>query len=297
MKSYKKKNKIQQIILNLLFIAICALVIFPFLLVVSVSISNEKDIIDYGYQLIPKRIDFSAYQFVFKNPTTVLNAYKVTIIFSVVGTFCSVFVMAGLAYALSKRNLPGKNAMSFYIFFTMLFGGGLVPTYILITNYLHLNNTMWVYILPSLVSPWYVFMMRTFFSSLPYELTESAEIDGASEYRIFFGIILPLSKSVLATVTLLTFLAKWNDWFTSMMYIDDEKLFSLQYLLQKIMNNIKLIQQQSEMGLGMLSETMDIPSESARMAMAIVVAGPALVVFPFFQKYFVKGMTVGAVKG
>lgn len=297
MKSYKRRNTIQQIILNLLFIAICALVIFPFLLVVSVSISNEKDIVEYGYQLIPKRIDFSAYQYVFKNPTTVLNAYKVTIIFSVIGTFCSVFVMAGLAYALSKRNLPGKNAMSFYIFFTMLFSGGLVPSYILITNYLHLNNSMWVYILPSLVSPWYVFMMRTFFASLPYELTESAEIDGASEYTIFFRIILPLSKSVLATVTLLTFLGKWNDWFTSMMYIDEERLFSLQYLLQKIMNNIKLIQQQSEMGLGMLAETKDIPSESARMAMAIVVAGPALVIFPFFQKYFVKGMTVGAVKG
>ena len=297
MKSYKRRNTIQQIILNLLFIAICALVIFPFLLVVSVSISNEKDIVEYGYQLIPKRIDFSAYQYVFKNPATVLNAYKVTIIFSVVGTFCSVFVMAGLAYALSKKNLPGKNVMSFYIFFTMLFSGGLVPTYILITNYLHLNNTMWVYILPALVSPWYVFMMRTFFSSLPYELTESAEIDGASEYTIFFRIILPLSKSVLATVTLLTFLGKWNDWFTSMMYIDEERLFSLQYLLQKIMNNIKLIQQQSEMGLGMLTETKEIPSESARMAMAIIVAGPALVVFPFFQKYFVKGMTVGAVKG
>lgn len=297
MKNFKKRNAVQQLMLNLLFIVICAVMVFPFLLVVSVSLSNEKDIIDYGYQLIPRKIDFSAYQFVFRNSTAVLNAYKVTAIFSVVGTFLSVFVMAGLAFALSKKNLPGKSAMSFYIFFTMLFSGGLVPTYILITNFLHLNNTILVYILPSLVSPWYVFMMRTFFVSLPYELTESATVDGANEYTIFFQIILPLSKSVLATVTLLTFLLKWNDWFNSMMYIDEERLYSLQYLLQKIMNNIKLIQEQSAMGMGHMVDTKDIPSESARMAMAIVAAGPALIVFPFFQKYFVKGMTVGAVKG
>ena len=297
MNSYKKRNRIYQILLNILFVVICLVTIFPFLLVVAVSLSAESDIIEYGYRLIPMKLDVSAYQYVFRNSTAVLNAYKVTAIFSAAGTFLSVFVMAGLAFALSKRNLPGKNAMSFYIFFTMLFSGGLVPSYILITNYLHLADTIWVYILPGLVSPWYVFMMRTFFTSLPYEMTESAQIDGASEYMIFFEIVLPLSKSVLATVTLLTFLGKWNDWFTSMMYINNESLYSLQYLLQKIMNNIKMIQEQSSKGMGSFVSTADIPSETARMAMAIVVAGPALVVFPFFQKYFVKGMTVGAVKG
>lgn len=297
MKSLKKKNATQQTVLNVLFIILCALTLFPLLLVISVSLSSEQDIMAYGYQLIPKKIDFAAYKYVFKNPETVINAYKVTGIYSIVGTFMSVLTMAGLAYALSKRKLPGKGIMSFYIFFTMLFGGGLVPSYILITNYLHLDDTIWVYILPALVSPWYVFMIRAFFTSLPYELTESAEIDGASEYTIFFRIVLPLSKSVIATVTLLTFLGKWNDWFTSMMYINDESLYSLQYLLQKIMNNIKLIQEQSAAGMGQFVSTKDIPSETVRMAMAMVVAGPALVIFPFFQKYFVKGMTVGAVKG
>ena len=219
MNSYKKRNRIYQILLNILFVVICLVTIFPFLLVVAVSLSAESDIIEYGYRLIPMKLDVSAYQYVFRNSTAVLNAYKVTAIFSAAGTFLSVFVMAGLAFALSKRNLPGKNAMSFYIFFTMLFSGGLVPSYILITNYLHLADTIWVYILPGLVSPWYVFMMRTFFTSLPYEMTESAQIDGASEYMIFFEIVLPLSKSVLATVTLLTFLGKWNDWFTSMMKV------------------------------------------------------------------------------
>ncbi len=297
MNSFKKRNRFYQILLNMLFAVICFITIFPLLLVVSISLSAESDVIEYGYRLIPMKLDLSAYQYVFLNSAAVLNAYKVTAIFSVFGTFLSVFVMAGLAFALSKRNLPGKNVMSFYIFFTMLFSGGLVPSYILITNYLHLADNMLVYILPALVSPWYVFMMRTFFTSLPYEMTESAQIDGANEYMIFFEIVLPLSKSVLATVALLTFLGKWNDWFTSMMYINDEHLYSLQFLLQKIMNNIKMIQEQSAKGMGSFVSTSEIPSETARMAMAIVVAGPALVVFPFFQKYFVKGMTVGAVKG
>lgn len=296
-KSMKRSKATEQIVLNIFFIMFCTLIILPFLMVVSVSLSSEQDIIDFGYKLIPRKIDLSAYKFVFGNASAIINAYEVTIFYSVTGTAMSVLTMAGVAYALTKPDLPGKRAVSFYIFFTMLFGGGLVPTYILLTNYLHLSNTVWVYIFPSLVSPWYVFMIRTFFTALPYELSESATIDGANEYMIFFKVILPLSKSVMATVALLTFLGKWNDWFTAMMYIDDEKLFSLQYLLQKIMNNIKMIQEQTAQGLGNMIKTQDIPSESARMAMAIVAAGPALVIFPFFQKYFVRGMTVGAVKG
>lgn len=293
----KRRNTKQQIILNIIFIILCCLTIFPFIMIVSASFSAESDILKYGYRLFPKSFDLSAYRYVFKNPTSILNAYKVTGFFSIFGTFLSVLVMAGLAFCLSKRGLKGKSILSFYIFFTMLFSGGLVPTYILITRYLHLNNTIWVYIFPALVSPWYVFMIRTFFSALPYELSESATIDGANEYTIFFRIIMPLSKSVIATVSLLTLLGKWNEWFTSMMYIDDAKLYSLQFLLQKIMDNIKIIQEQNQSGMGMQLSTAEIPSETARMAMAIVVAGPALFVFPFFQKYFVKGMTVGAVKG
>ena len=178
----------------------------------------------------------------------------------------------------------------------MLFSGGLVPTYILITRYLNLGDTIWVYIFPGLVSAWHIILLRTFFSKLPEEIIESALLDGASEIRIFVSMILPLSKPVLATVALFGALARWNDWFTAMLYINNDDLVSLQYLLQRILLNIQLIQQQNMGGVTFTVLT-DIPSETMRMAMAVVVAGPMLLAFPFFQKYFVQGLTVGSVKG
>ena len=204
--------------------------------------------------------------------------------------------MAMVAYPLSRTKLKGRNAINFYIYFTMLFGGGLIPTYLLVASTLHLNNTIWVYILPTLISPWYVFMMRTFFQGIPGEIIESATVDGASEYTIFVRMILPLSKPVLATVALMFFLAKWNDWNTALIYISDANLYSLQYLLQKILRELDMIAQMQQAGMGSIDAS-KIPGETMRMAMAVVAAGPALIVFPFFQKYFVKGLTVGAVKG
>ncbi|MBQ3114750.1 MAG: carbohydrate ABC transporter permease [Clostridia bacterium] len=285
-----------QVLLNVVFIILCALIIVPFLLLLAVSITAESDITKYGYQLIPHNIDFSAYQYIFKSPKMILDAYKITATFSFTRMFFSVLLMSMIAYPLTKREFKGKSIISFYLYFTMLFNGGLVPTYILITQYLHLKNSFWVYIFPGLISPWYVFMIRTFFQGLPYEISEAALIDGADEYQIFTRIILPLSKPVLATVALFMFLSSWNDWNTSMLYITEDHLYSLQYLLQRIMENIKLLQEIQQQGI-ILSGAEDIPSETMRMAMAVVVAGPALIVFPFFQKYFVKGLTVGSVKG
>ena len=295
----KKKNTLSQALLTLFFTVFCVLMILPLIILISVSFSSEQDIAQYGYRIIPKALDFGSYEYVFKNPKSIIDAYKITIIYSVLGTFTTVFAQAMIAYPLSRRNLRGRNAITFYLYFTMLFGGGLVPSYILNTQYLHLNNTIWIYILPGMVSAWGVFMMRTFFQGIPNEIIESMYIDGASEYNIFFKTILPLSKPVLATMALTTFLAKWNDWNISMLYIDKEELMSLQYLLQRIMRNIELLQQQSDIGIDISSllSAAEIPSESARMAMAVVAAGPALVIFPFFQKYFVKGLTVGSVKG
>lgn len=290
-----KTNKVSQRVLIILLSILSLIVILPFIMLVSISISNEQQIVEFGYSIIPRGIDFSAYKYVFKNPESVLNAYKVTATFSLIAMAMSTLLMAMLAYPLSKRHFKGKKTISFYIYFTMLFSGGLVPSYILITQYLHLGNTIWVYIIPSLISPWYVFMMRTFFQDIPYEISESAFVDGASEFTIFFRIIIPLSKPVLATVGLFMFLAKWGDWNTSMLYIDDDELISLQYLLQKILQNLTMLESISQAGVSV--ESVEIPSETVRMAMAIVVAGPALVIFPFFQKYFVKGLTVGSVKG
>lgn len=288
------KNRKNQIILNVVLIFLAAAVVFPFLLVVSVSLTDEKEILNNGYSLIPKAFSTAAYEFVFKKPQAVIQAYKVTIVFSAIYTVLSVFLMACLAYMLSKKNLKGRTFFAFYVYFTMLFSGGLVPSYILTTQYLHLDDTIWVYILPCLISPWYVFMIRTFFSGIPNEISESAFVDGANDFIIFFRIIIPLSKPVIAAVSLFMLLSKWNDWYTSMLYINDTRLSSLQYMLQKIMDNINLLNQNELWGI---NDNMNIPSETVRMAMAVIVAGPAIVVFPFFQKYFVKGLTVGAVKG
>ncbi len=291
----KKEKKITQIILCTFFALLCALVIFPFLLLVSASLSNPAQLLESGYKVIPNPVDFSAYAYVLKNPTQILNAYGVTFAFSVISMVFGVLLMAMIAYPLSRRGLRGRNVINFYLYFTMLFSGGLVPTYIIVASVLHLNNTLWVYILPGLISPWYVFMMRTFFAGIPEAIVESAKIDGASEYTIFFRIIIPLSKPVLATVALFVFLSKWNDWNTALIYITDSKLYSLQYLLQKIVEDINILKENAT--AAQMSDLAKVPTETVRMAMAVVAAGPALIVFPFFQKYFVKGLTVGSVKG
>ena len=287
-------EKRHQFLVTTLLTIICALVIIPFLVVVGVSFSKESDVMNYGYSIIPRTFDLAAYKYVFTGSGSVINAYKVTITFSVACMVLGVLLMSMLAFALSKRELKGKKIMSFYVYFTMLFGGGLVPTYIIITQYLHLGDTIWVYIVTGLVSPWYVFMLRTFFQGIPYEITEAAVIDGANEFKIFAQFIIPMSKPAIATIALFMFLNKWNDWNTALLYINNEDLVSLQYLLQRIMKNIQIMTE--DPNIASLFEN-DIPAETVRMAMAVVVAGPALVVFPFFQKYFVQGITVGAVKG
>ncbi len=287
--------KDKQIGLHIIFTVMCALMIYPLIMVIAVSLTSEADISKYGYQLIPKAVDLTAYEYVFKNPERVVNAYKVTAVFSFLGMALSVMLMAMIAYPLSNRRFKLRKQMNFFLYFTMLFHGGLVPSFILITKYLGLGDTIWVYILPGAVSPWYVFMMRTFFSDIPEEMLDAVKIDGGGQFVSFFRFVLPLSKPVLATVALFIFLSKWNDWNTSMLYINNPNLYSLQFLLQDIMQNINLLQS-NEMA-GMMLNVEDIPSETVRMAMAIVVAGPALLVFPFFQKYFTKGLTVGSVKG
>ena len=292
----KKKELLNQILLTLFFIVISIIILYPFLMLVGISFSREVDIGLNGYKLIPEHFDLSAYRYVFKTPEKILRAYEVTAAFSFISMALSTILMALIAYTLASPKMRCRKQLSFYLYFTMLFSGGLVPTYILITQYLKLQDTLWVYILPTLISPWHVFMMRTFFAGIPISLSESMYLDGASEFRIFRTLIIPLSKPVIATVALLTFLGKWNDWYTSMLYINERKLVSLQYLLQKILNDIQfMLDNQSNVNTSLVGG--EIPSLTAQMAMAVVASGPALLIFPFFQKYFVKGLTVGSVKG
>ena len=272
MTSKKKHDKREQILITIFVGILCVVVLIPFILLVSISLSKEEDILFNGYKLIPQHLSLDAYKFVFSSPGKIFQAYKVTIFYSLISMVLSTLLMSMIAYPLTRKKLKGRRALSFYLYFTMLFSGGLVPSYILITQYLKLSNSILVYIIPSLINPWNIFMLRSFFSDLPESMLESVKIDGASEYRIFWSFILPL-------------------------YINDTELYSLQFLLQSIMDNIKLLQELDASGSGRLIDMAQIPSETTRMVMAVVVAGPAVLVFPFFQKYFVKGLTVGSVKG
>jgi putative aldouronate transport system permease protein len=290
------KNKmLPQILINSLFILFSLACLIPLISIISISISNETDILKNGYSLIPRIFDLTAYKYVLFRPTQILSAFKISLIVSFFGTFLSVMVMAGIAYPLAREDFKWKNKLSFYVFFTMLFNGGLVPTYMLISNYLHLKNTLWVLILPYLAVPWFILLLRSFMQKIPHSIIESCMMDGASEFRIFFRIILPLAKPGLATVALFTLLNYWNDWWLSLLYIEKESLVPLQYMLYRMMNNIMFLTSANSMPPSM--KTSPVPSESARMAMAMLATGPMLLVFPFFQKYFVKGLTVGAVKG
>ena len=287
----------ESIVINIIFVLLSLACIIPLWLVISISISSEKDIMTFGYMFFPKNIDFSAYKFIFRDATILINSYTTTIFVAFFGTALSVLIMILVAYPLSRSSFAFRKPITFYLFFTMLFNGGLVPTYMLITQYLHLSDTIWVHILPTLVSPWHIILLRTFFQRNSNEIIESAKIDGAGEFRILFQMIVPISKPVIATVALFGLLLRWNWWMSSLLYINHKNnLVMLQYLLQKMMSDIRMITENMN-NLPSNFNVSDLPSESARMAMAVLAAGPMLCVFPFFQKYFTKGLTVGAVKG
>lgn len=294
----RKSEKISKIIIHAFFIILSFVFIIPIWTLFAISITSDADIINYGYQLWPKAIDWGAYEYIFTSASDILSAYKVTIIITVVGTVLSTVIGAMCAYTISRQDFAYKSRVTFYMFFTMLFGGGMVPSYILMTQYLHVQNTYWALILPGMISVWNIFIMRTFFQQIPSSIIESATIDGASEMKIFISIIVPLSTPALATIGLLQMLGYWNAWTPAMLYITDQKLYPLQYLLQTMLRNMQEIMKNIELtGNTNMIDLSSLPMESMRMAMAVLAVGPILLVFPFFQKYFVQGLTVGSVKG
>lgn len=289
----KEKTSIGVHIVFILFSLIC---IIPLLMVISASLTSSTDLSFNGFSVLPKKIDTSAYVYLFENPKQIINSYIVTIFITVVGTFLSVVFMAMTAYALARPRFKFKKILTAYIFFPTLFSGGLVSTYIVTTQYLHLTDSIWSLILPGLINVFHIFMLRTFFKQLPEGLFDAAVIDGASEFRIFTTIALRLSKPVIATVAFLGALTRWNEWYNAMLYIRSSDKYPLQYLLQRMMMNI----QEMINSMGKMPSTIalaDVPGENLRMALLVVCIGPMMLVFPFFQKYFTKGMTVGAVKG
>ena len=290
-----KKKK--HILIHTVFIIISLLIIVPFLIILGSSFQSQKDIALNGYRIIPKDFSLLSYQMIFKNPTSILNAYAVTIFTTVVGVLISMFLCTSYAYVLSRPDYRYRKILNLYIFFTMLFNGGMVANYLWVANTLGLKNNLWALILPTTVSAWNVMLMKGFLAGVPLSMIESARIDGAREFSIYFKIVLPCAKPALATVALFYALTYWNDWYLALMYIDNDRLLNLQSLLQRILKNIALLNSAEAINSGMVSKMSDIPTEGARMAMCIIAAGPMLVIFPFFQKYFVQGLTVGSVKG
>lgn len=293
----KPKLQISQIIIHLAFIIISLLMITPFVLVVMVSFTNEHSIVKNGYQFLPEVFSLDAYRYVLNTPDIILRAYGITALITIIGTLCGLLVTAMTAYVISRRDYRYNRVTTFYVFFTMLFSGGLVPAYILMTQYLHLKDTLLALILPVLLSPFNIMVMKGFMSKIPLEIIESAKMDGAKEMRIFFTIILPLSKPALATMGLLISFAYWNEWFNAMLYIDNPKLVPLQLLLVRILNSMEFLTSNSEFSSQMGINLSEFPNNSARMAIAVLAGGPMLVIFPFFQRFFVRGLTVGSLKG
>ncbi len=275
-----------------MMILLSLLCLIPFIMIVSVSLTSESGIAANGYGLIPSEFSLEAYSYIFRSPGEVISAYKTTIFVTVFGTVVGTLFMAMLAYPMSRTDFKYKNVISFYVYFTMLFSGGLVPSYLLVTG-LGMKDTIWALVIPIMLSGWNTMMLRMFMTSIPSALIEAATIDGANEIKIFFTIILPLAKVGIVTVMLFTSLSLWNDWQQAMLYIDHEDLTSLQYMLYRVMNKVNLAKEYAKVAV----QTEKLPSENLRMALCVVAAGPMLLIFPFFQRYFSKGIVVGGVKG
>ena len=291
-----KSEKRICLIAHIVLIIMSLLALLPFLLLIAASMTDEKVALVEGFRFIPGAFSLEAYQYIMKQSTMIFRAYGITIFTTLVGTGIGLTITSLLGYGLTK-DIPGKRFFNFFVVFTMLFNGGLVPTYLIYTKYLHVTNTIWALIVPSLLlNAFQVMLVRNYFAtSIPESLLESAKLDGAGEMAIFQKIVLPLSKPILATVGLMMALAYWNNWTNGLYYLDDPKLYSIQNVLNAINNNIAALT--SMAGTGLYVNKSEIPTLTARMAIAVLGILPMLCIYPFFQRYFVKGITLGAVKG
>lgn len=282
---------------NMLAIAFIVLIavacVIPFIFIVSGSLSSEAKIAVNGYSLLPQDFTLDAYKAVLNMGQSIPRAYLVTIFITIVGTGLGLLTVSMSGYVLSRPDFKHRNKAAFFIYFTTLFSGGMISSYLVNVNILHLNNKIWVLILPAIMNPFNIFLFRNFVKSIPNSLVESARIDGAGDFKIFYSIIMPLSKPALATIGLFLALGYWNEWFRCNLYIKNPDLYTLQYLLYSMLANMEaMLRDQST-----FDASVKIPSETMKLATAVMAAGPVLLFYPFVQKYFVGGLTIGGVKG
>ena len=299
LEKFNRIDKGMNVLFHLIFILIALVCVVPLLVVLSISLSSEESIRQTGYHMIPTMLSTESYSFDIQQGTMILRALGVSVLVTVVGTVLGVLLTTSMGYVLSQSNYKLKGLLTWVVFIPMVFNGGLVSSYYINSNLLGLKDTVWALILPLAVSSFNVIICKTFFkSTIPDGLIESAEIDGASQFRIFFSIVLPISLPVLATIGLFLCFAYWNDWFQSMLYINNQDLYSLQALLNNLMSNVDaLARNASSMGVSYSMLVATMPKETARMAVAILIVLPVAFAYPFFQKYFISGLTVGAIKG
>lgn len=290
------------IVLNLILIIAMLACVIPLIIVISVSLSRESTILREGYGLLPKDFTLDTYKFAFSNPKSIANAYKVTIFTTIVATVICLFNVALFAYPLSRPDFKFRTEITFFMFFTMLFNGGLVAYYLLMTSVIGVRNSLWAIILPYSFNSFWVIVMRTFYrTQVPLSLIESARIDGAGEWRTFIQIVLPLSLPGLATVALFTTLAVWNDWFNCVLFIDKPEMVNLNTLIYRALTSARMLREiaatRGAAAADATGELAKLPNETFRMALAVITMGPIILAYPFFQKYFIRGLTVGSLKG
>lgn len=290
-------NKLFKIFANTILVLLSLFCLIPIALLVVSSITEESSLIANGYSFIPGDVSFLAYKYLLTDSTSVIRGYGISAFVTIVGTTINVIMTIFIAYPLSRKDLPGRNIITFFIFFTMLFSGGLVPTYTMWTQTFNIKNTIFAYIVPGLLlNPFNIIMARTYFTiNIPESIIEAARIDGANELTTLNKVVLPMSLPIVATISLLVALGYWNDWMNGLYYVTDENMFSIQVLLNKMLMDVQFLQSSAAVGLS--SELVSkLPSTGLKMAVAVLGALPMLIAYPFFQNYFVKGITVGAVK-
>lgn len=286
------------LVFNIIFVILALICIIPVVFIFIISISSEASIKTYGYLFWPKEFSIDSYAFVFREGTTILRSLGISVLVTVLGTALGVMLTTLMGYVLSRREYKLNGFFTMIVFIPMIFNGGMISSYVVNTQFMHLKDTIWALILPLCVSSFNVVICKTFFrSNIPDSVVESAQIDGASQFTIFGKIALPLSKPLMATIALFLTFGYWNDWFQSSLYITNTKLFSLQALLDHVQRNIEMMANNPSLGVTMQQYMNAMPKEGARMAMAIIIIIPIACTYPFFQKYFISGLTVGAVKG
>ncbi len=298
---HSKKQMCYQTVINAVMILVTLMVVLPFVLVFISSLTEENTLIRNGYSFFPEQLSLYAYQYIIRQGDKILRAYMITIIVTIIGTAANLSLSALIAYPLSVRTLPHRRAITFFVFFTMLFNGGLVPTYLMYVDFFHIKNTIWALIVPNfLLSANNILMIRSYFmTSIPDALYEAAEIDGANHFKIFSSIVIPLGKPIMVTMGLFSGLAYWNDWTNGLYYLsgnDGQRLYGIQNLLNQMITDIQYLASGKVTG-NIGAEVAKLPATSIRMAIAFIAMLPLFIIYPFLQKYFSEGITLGAVKG